>query len=96
LTNPVVVFEILSPSTEMYDRRDKFEKYRAIETLKEYVLVSQDRVLVERFVRQPSGEWLYSSFNHLDDVLTLASAPATLKLRDIYKRVFPPQDEDPQ
>jgi Uma2 family endonuclease len=93
LTNPIVVIEILSPTTETYDRRDKFEKYRAIETLKEYILVSQDRILVERFVRQASGEWLYSSLNRLDDTLILASAPARLTLRDIYKRVFPSEGE---
>jgi Uma2 family endonuclease len=94
LLNPVVIFEVLSPSTEIYDRRKKFGKYKEIASLMEYVLVSQDEVLVERFARQPSGDWLYSSLNSLDDSLTLLSVPATLKLRDIYDRVFPPAEED--
>jgi Uma2 family endonuclease len=101
LLNPVVIIEVLSPSTETYDRRKKFGKYKAIPSLMEFVMVSQDEVLVERYARQPSAEpggvprrdgganWLYSSLTSLDDSLTLTAVPATLKLRDIYDRVFP-------
>ena len=55
LLNPVVIIEVLSPSTELYDRRKKFRMYKEIPSLKEYVLVSQDEVLVERFARQPNA-----------------------------------------
>lgn len=104
LLNPVAIIEVLSPSTENYDRRKKFGKYKAIASLMEYTLVSQDEVLVERYLRQPSaesggelrldggGDWLYSSLSSLDDSLTLTSVPATLKLRDVYDRVFPPEE----
>jgi Uma2 family endonuclease len=94
LLNPAVIIEVLSPSTEIYDRRRKFGKYKQIASLMEYVLVSQDEVLVERYARQQSGDWLYSSLSSLDDSLTLTAVPATLKLRDIYDRVFPPEAED--
>ena len=55
LLNPVVIIEVLSPSTELYDRRKKFRMYKEIPSLKEYVLVSQDELLVERFARQPNA-----------------------------------------
>jgi Uma2 family endonuclease len=104
LLNPVVIIEVLSPSTEIYDRRKKFRKYKQIPSLMEYVLVSQDEVLVERYVRQPNaeaggglrpdgGDWLYSSVSSLDDSLILTAGPAALKLRDVYDRVFPPAEE---
>jgi Uma2 family endonuclease len=89
LSNPLIIFEVLSPSTEAYDRGLKFQRYQGIETLREYVLVSQETVLVERYLRQTNGEWLYSSLNTLEDSLHLVSAAATLKLSDIYERVFP-------
>ena len=87
--NPTVIIEVLSPSTEAYDRGVKFQRYQGIATLMEYVLVSQDKVLLERYVRQSNGEWLYSSVNSLEDSLQLSSVPARLKLSDVYQRVFP-------
>jgi Uma2 family endonuclease len=93
LLNPVVIIEVLSPSTEIYDRRKKFSKYKGIASLKEYVLVSQDEVLVERYARQPNGDWMYSSLSSLDDSLKLTAVPAVLKLGDVYDRVFPAAEE---
>ena len=98
LLNPVVIVEVLSPTTELHDRGRKFKWYKGIASLKEYLLVSQDEVLVERFLRHDvgqnvGGDWLYSSANSLDDSLALAAAPATLKLRDVYDGVFPPAGE---
>ena len=90
LLNPVAIIEVLSPTTELHDRGKKFKRYKGIASLKEYVLISQDEILVERFLRQDTGgDWLYSSFTNLDDSLVLAAAPATLKLRDVYDGVFP-------
>jgi Uma2 family endonuclease len=91
LTNPAVVFEVLSPSTEAYDRGEKFLRYRTqIETLREYVLVSQHRPLVEHYVRQPDGSWSYSSAGGLDAAVNLSSIDCRLPLSEIYDRiVFP-------
>jgi Uma2 family endonuclease len=91
LTNPTVVFEVLSPSTEAYDRGEKFLRYRTqIETLQEYVLVSQHRPLVEHYVRQPDGSWSYFSATGLDEAVDLVSIGCRLPLSEIYDRiVFP-------
>ncbi|MET0621796.1 MAG: Uma2 family endonuclease [Pyrinomonadaceae bacterium] len=91
LTNPTVVFEVLSPSTEAYDRGEKFLRYRThIEPLREYVLVSQHRPLVEHYVRQPDGSWSYSSANSLDEAIDLVSIDCRLPLSEVYDRiVFP-------
>lgn len=93
LANPVVIFEVLSPSTERYDRRLKFDRYQAIDSLQEYVLVAQDSVYVERFRRATNGEWMYTSVNTLDGSLNLISVPASLKMSDIYERVVFPEPE---
>lgn len=91
LTNPTVVFEVLSPSTEAYDRGEKFLRYRTqIETLREYVLVSQHRPLVEHYVRQPDGSWSYSSASSFEEVIDLTAIDSQLPLSEIYDRiVFP-------
>ncbi|MDE0089581.1 MAG: Uma2 family endonuclease [Candidatus Poribacteria bacterium] len=85
LLNPTVIIEVLSPSTETYDRGEKFEDYKQIESLKEYVLVSQDKVLVEHYIRQET-EWLESKYRELDDVVQLRSIECELRMRDIYAR----------
>jgi Uma2 family endonuclease len=91
LTNPTVVFEVLPPSTEAYDRGEKFLRYRTqIEALREYVLVSQHRPLVEHYVRQPDGSWSYSSAGSLDEAIDMVSIDCRLPLSEIYDRiVFP-------
>jgi Uma2 family endonuclease len=89
LLNPTVIFEVLSPSTEKYDRRKKFQMYREILSLQEYVLVSQDKVLVERYVRKADGEWQQFSLDSLEATLELPSISATLKLADIYDQALP-------
>ncbi len=89
LLNPIVIFEVLSPSPEKYDRRKKFQMYREISTLQEYILVSQDKVLVERYVRQPDGEWRRFALDSLEATLDLPSISAKLKLADIYDQALP-------
>jgi Uma2 family endonuclease len=92
LLNPTVLVEVLSPSTEAGDRGHKFAHYRRIPSLQEYVLVAQDRVLVERHVRQENG-WLLTEFNDLEATLPLAAIGCEVALRDIYARVtFPPAE----
>lgn len=90
LLNPNVLFEVLSESTEDYDRGTKFEHYRQIRSLTDYVLIAQDKVHVEHFHRQPDGRWILWETNNLDDVLELPSMQCQLKLKDIYAKVqFP-------
>jgi Uma2 family endonuclease len=95
LTNPTVLFEVLSPPTEGYDRGRKFELYRRLESLQEYVLVAQDRAFVEHYVRSGS-KWELSDISGLDDALRLESIQCELALRDIYDKVeFPAVAAEP-
>lgn len=87
LLNPVVIFEVLSRSTEAYDRGEKFERYKTIETLTDYVLVSQDRARIEHFSRQPEGAWSLKEVYGLDASLDLASINCRLPLAEVYDRI---------
>ena len=90
LLNPQAIFEVLSPSTEAFDRGEKFRGYRRIETLTDYVLVSSDRTRVEQHIRQPSGVWTREEWTSPAGVLTLLSLDCELPLTEIYERVtFP-------
>lgn len=95
LINPKVIFEVLSPSTEKYDRTTKFARFRmGNETLTDYILVSQDKPFVEHFSKQADGEWIYRSFNRLSDSFGISSVECSLSLSEIYDRVaFPPLKE---
>ena len=86
LLNPVLIVEVLSPSTAGYDRGEKFDHYQQIVSLKDYILISQDEVRVEHYCRQES-EWLQSEFQGLEDALSLLSIGCELRLSDIYRRV---------
>ncbi|HEY2156987.1 MAG TPA: Uma2 family endonuclease [Isosphaeraceae bacterium] len=86
LLNPTLIVEVLSPSTERYDRGKNFGHYQRIESLREYVLVSQDAVFVERFTRQDGG-WLLTSYLSRDDVVALESVGIQVPLKDVYARV---------
>lgn len=86
LLNPIVLGEVLSSSTEAYDRGDKAAHYRRIASLREYLLVSQNRVRVEHFVRQ-DDKWVLSELDSVDDVLHLPSIDCHISLRDIYDRI---------
>jgi Uma2 family endonuclease len=85
LLNPTVIIEILSPSTERYDRGRKFQYYRTIPSLQEYLLVAQDSIHVEHFVRI-GEQWLLTDASTPDTVLALDSIGCTLALRDVYKK----------
>lgn len=87
LLNPTVIVEILSKSTEAYDRGEKFAQYRTLDTLLDYLLVSQDRPLVERFTRQPDGVWLFTESAGLDAVMPIESIQCQLPLAEVYDRV---------
>ena len=86
LLNPILVVEVLSPSTEVYDKGEKFRHYQEFASLQEYILVSQDRVRVEQY-RLLETQWVHTEFRAPEDVLPLASIGCELPLRDIYRRV---------
>lgn len=86
LLNPIVLVEVLSPSTQAYDRGEKFEHYQRLTSLQEYMLVSQDEVGVELYRRQET-QWKLIEFQSLENVLSLASIDCELILTDIYRRV---------
>jgi Uma2 family endonuclease len=87
LLNPSLIVEVLSPSTEAHDRTRKFEYYRSIESLREYLLVSSDRVHAELFTREPDGRWPPTEAGRLEDTLELQSVACVLKLADLYEKV---------
>ena len=87
LLNPNVIIEVLSDSTEAYDRGRKFEQYRQLDSLREYILIAQDRVHVEHFVRDSDDRWILTESADLDDELTLPSIQCSLQVRDIYDKV---------
>jgi Uma2 family endonuclease len=87
LLNPIVIVEVLSDSTEAYDRGDKFFHYRQIDSFVEYVLVSQKSRHVERFVRQADNSWSYSELGADRDALELSSIGCRLSLKDLYDKV---------
>ena len=90
MTNPKVVIEVLSDSTEKYDRTTKFRQYKQISTVMEYVLVSQDEPLVERYTRSSDGTWAQSDFVGLDATMVLATVDIQIPMAEVYRGVeFP-------
>ena len=90
LVNPIIIVEVLSPSTEAYDRGDKFAHYRQLQSLQEYILVSQDKVRVDHYVRHTT-QWLLTDFQELEQHLPLTSIQCELPLQEIYERVTFPE-----
>ncbi len=87
LLNPRTVVEVLSDSTEKYDRGAKFGHYRQLPSVREYVLIAQDRPLVERNVRQADGTWVLKVFSDLGETFAFGSIPVQIALADIYRGV---------
>lgn len=87
LLNPTLIVEVLSESTKDYDRGGKFEHYRSLASLNEYVLIDQDKYHVEHFVRQPENRWLLSETNLLADTVHLSSIDCDLALTETYDKV---------
>lgn len=86
ILNPVLVVEVLSESTEAFDRGKKFSSYQQIESLREYLLVAQDEFAVEHYLRQEEG-WLYTKASGSDASLVLPALDCRLALSDIYNKV---------
>ena len=93
LLNPVVIVEVLSPSTAAYDRGEKFEHYQQLTSLPDYILVSQNRFCVEHYQRQDQ-HWERTEFCAPEDVMSLISIGCNISLRDIYTRVAVVEQEE--
>jgi Uma2 family endonuclease len=87
ILNPLLIIEVLSKSTEAFDRGGKFHAYQQLESLQEYLLVAQDRPAVEQYVRQPDGTWTYRAAVGIESSLPLPSIECTLGLSAVYDRV---------
>lgn len=87
VTNPILIVEVLSKSTEADDRGDKFIAYQTLESLQEYILISQNKYLVEQYTKQDDGSWKYLATIEIDSEVTFESVDATVKLEDIYDLV---------
>ncbi|HYT61806.1 MAG TPA: Uma2 family endonuclease [Haliangiales bacterium] len=84
LVNPTVIVEVLSDSTEAYDRGKKFENYRQVPSLREYLLVSQKEPRIEQFIREPSGQWLLREAAGLESTLVLPSLEINVSLAEVF------------
>ena len=87
LTNPTLIIEILSPSTEGYDRGEKFESYRQLSALQTYILVAQDRPFIEVFERQAGERWLLSEYRGFESIASLPTIGCELRLDEVYDRI---------
>lgn len=86
LLNPTIIIEVLSTSTESYDRGRKFKNYRSIPTLQGYILIAQDTAEIEQYIRQ-DDKWIYSAAIGLQSVIALPTLEATLELSKVYEQV---------
>ena len=82
-----MIFEVLSPSTADYDRGTKFELYRGLPSLKEYIIVAQESPFIERHVRQADGSWYLTEVRGIEQLLTLDTIGCRLPLPEIYRGV---------
>ena len=87
LLNPSLIVEVLSPSTEAYDRGRKFEQYKSIESFQEYLLIASDHMHIDLIARQADGRWLIASASRPDDWLELSSIGCRIKVADLYEKV---------
>ena len=84
LVNPKIIFEVLSKSTEEYNRGDKFKFYRSIDDLREYVLINQYELEIQHYARTDGNFWLYRTYEMMDDLITLSSISTEIEVADIY------------
>lgn len=87
VVNPAVIMEVLSKSTETYDRGFKFELYRRIETLKDYFMVSQDKISIEYYTRNDDDSWTLKEFKKINQNIEIKSIGCILELKDVYYKV---------
>jgi Uma2 family endonuclease len=94
ITNPLMIAEVLSKSTESYDRGKKFEHYRTIPTFQEYILIDQYRMHVDQFSKTEEGRWLFSEYDGEGAVLSLTCVKLQIPLPDIYQEIEFEAEED--
>jgi Uma2 family endonuclease len=87
LVNPLIVIEVLSKSTRAKDQNDKFQSYRKVEGLQEYIMIEQEQVYIQQFIRQESGKWTLCEYENLTDILLFEAIPLGLGLQKIYDKV---------
>lgn len=87
IDNPTVIVEVLSPSTALEDYNVKLDEYTRLNSLQEYLLISQDEAKIERYLRQESGDWLYSNVKGLGAILELPSIGVKLDFASVYKKM---------
>lgn len=85
--NPILIAEVLSESTRVYDRDEKFSAYRTIPTLQEYVLIDQYQPSVEQYVKQAEHQWLFTEYGDLEASFTLSSVSVEIALADLYEAI---------
>jgi len=88
VTNPVLIAEVLSPSTAAYDRGEKFAAYRTIPTLKEYLLIDQERPHLEQYVKQTDHAWLFTEYDSPEAEVPLAAVAGKLAFVDLYENLY--------
>jgi len=92
ITNPIVIIEVLSRSTQDYDQKLKWKHYRSIPTLQEYIVISQYGYDVDQYIRNGQGEWRFKAHEEATAELKLATVDFTIALSDLYDRItFPPE-----
>ncbi|MCP4340348.1 MAG: Uma2 family endonuclease [Desulfobulbaceae bacterium] len=87
LLNPAVIVEVLSKSTEHYDRGKKFENYRTLGSLSDYLLIAQNRVGVEHYFRQSHNQWLFSEYKDMQETISIDSVKCELAIKEVYEKV---------
>ena len=87
ILNPQVIIEVLSKSTEGYDRQDKFEDYRSIDNIQEYLLIDQTRINVKQFSKTGKKRWTFSEYDQEDEALSLNAVEFQISLLDLYNKV---------
>lgn len=87
LLNPTLIIEVLSESTKNYGRGQKFESYRKLSSLKEYLTISQDKIQIEHWMRQPDDSWILREYNASAETISLPSIGIDLQLSEIYEKI---------
>lgn len=87
LTNSLLIVEVLSDSTKNYDRGEKFERYRSIRSFREYLLIAQDKIHIEQYVRQDDGSWVLRETNSINDIIELDSVGCHIPVAEAYLKL---------
>lgn len=87
ITNALIIAEVLSKSTQGYDRQAKFEDYRTIASFQEYILIDQNRMYIEQYAKTGAKRWELQVYNAEDEAISLSSVPLQISLKELYKKV---------